>query len=125
MIDMDQRADKRYRVTSRRDVARLFERGRRSADGVITMYAFPNESPDAVTRAAVGVSKRHGSAVRRNHIKRLCREAFRLSRAELPAGWDFMIIPRAGADHTLVRLQRSVKYLARKLAAAGGPGGPE
>jgi ribonuclease P protein component len=119
---MDQRADKRFRVTSRRDIARLFERGRRSADGVITMYAVPNESPDGVSRAGVGVSKRHGCAVRRNRLKRLCREAFRLSRAELPGGWDFMIIPRAGADHTLVRLQRSVRYLARKLAGGAGGG---
>jgi ribonuclease P protein component len=113
---MDQQANKRFRVTARRDIARLFQHGRRSADGVITLYAVPNESVDCISRVGVGVSRRHGSAVCRNRLKRLCREAFRLMRAELPQGWDFMIIPRIGRDHDLVQLQRSIRYLADRLA---------
>ena len=36
-------------------------------------------------RLGLSVSKDHGSAVRRNKIKRLLREAFRLERISLPA----------------------------------------
>ena len=73
-------------------------------------------------RCGVGVSKRHGGAVRRNRIRRLCREAFRLSRAELPVGWDYMIIPRAGDEPPLAALRSSVVALARRLADAHDAG---
>jgi len=112
---MDQQADRRFRVTTRKDIARLFQRGSRAADGVITLYAVRNETPDQRSRAGVAVSIRHGGAVRRNRVKRLCREAFRLSRSELPGGWDLMIIPRAGADLTMPGIRRSVRQLAARL----------
>jgi ribonuclease P protein component len=115
---MDQRAGKSHRVTKRKDIDRIFAAGRRSRDGVMTLFALPNGLPQA--RCAVGVSKRHGGTVKRNRIKRLCREAFRLSRSQLPAGWDYMIIPRAGGRFTLAELRSSVRALARQLAGQGG-----
>lgn len=52
------------------------------------------------TRFGLSVSRKHGNAVKRNRIKRLLREAFRLSQHELPAGLDLILIPRqhSGAD---------------------------
>ena len=112
---MNQRADKRFRVTTRKDISRLFTKGNRTCDGLITLFAVPNDSPGGRTRTAVAVSSKHGNAVRRNRIKRLCREAFRLSRSDLPAGWDFVIIPRPGGQFTTNDLQRSIRLLAGRL----------
>ena len=112
---MDQRADKRFRVTRRKDFSRLFEEGRRATDDVLTLYALRNDLPQGRSRTGVAVGKRHGHAAERNRVKRLCREAFRLTRRSLPEGWDFMIVPRAGTEATLENLSQSIAALGRRL----------
>ena len=93
----------------------LFEQGRRSSNGQITLYALRNGLGDGRCRAGVAVAKRHGNAVERNRIKRLCREAFRLTRCDLPEGWDFMILPRKGAKLDVGGLRESIRSLAGTL----------
>ena len=110
---MDQRAGKRYRLRKRGDIDRVFREGRRKTDGCLTLLAVPNGL--AWSRAGVGVSKRHGGAVRRNRVKRLCREAFRTAREELPVGVDYMVIPRPGAELTFERIRDSLRRLARRV----------
>ena len=51
----------------------------------------------------------------RNRLKRLIREAFRLSKSELPVGIDLVVLPRgAGPPYRAVR--RSLTMLARDIA---------
>jgi ribonuclease P protein component len=131
---MDFPAGKSLRVRKREEVRRVFEEGRRAADARLTLWGIPTgareDAPAPLasaggpgeslhlkpTRIGVAVSKAHGKAVRRNRVKRLCREAARLIRVELPAGWDLILVPRAGADLTLAGLQDSLRRLSRRLA---------
>jgi len=114
-----QRAGKRLRVKRASDIRRAFTQGVSAADGRLTLRAVRREAddPGAPARLAVAVSTRHGKAVRRNRIKRLCREAFRLVRDEVAPGWDYVMIPRAGAELTLENLKLSLRQLARRLAS--------
>ena len=110
----DRRLDARYRLKRAADVTAVFENGRRAGDHRLTVRALPREDLPVRARLAVAVSKRHGPAVKRNRIKRLCREAFRLTRDELPAGFDYVLLPRAGSEPTLEELMASLRRLAEK-----------
>ena len=111
---------RQHRLSHRADLDRVFKQGRRSADRFATVLACPNEL--AWPRCAAIVTRRHGGAVQRNRLKRLCREAFRTLRATVPAQYDYVIIPRAGAEVTLARLVESFGRLAAKAAGAVSAG---
>lgn len=92
---------------------RAFDRRRWESDANLTIYGFENGLDHA--RLGISVSrKKVKTAAARNRIKRLIREAFRLSKPELPVGLDLVIVPRkpsAGFDE----IRRSLPTLARAL----------
>lgn len=101
--------------------------GRSAASGPVVVYAFDRADGEP-PRYALIVGRRWGDAVRRNRHRRLLREAFRTSRSELPAGFDFALVPRspfAALRMTVVR-DALIGAVARAAARfrAEGPGTP-
>ena len=90
---------------------------------MLIVYACENGLP--VSRLGVSVSRKNGNAVVRNRIKRMFREAFRLSQHELPTGVDFVIVPKPGAlEHSLEEWNSSLVIIANRAAKKLIPTGP-
>lgn len=107
------------RITRHNEFQLVMETGRRLANPHLTVWGRRNGR--TYTRLGLIVGRRHGGAVRRNHLKRLLREAFRTVRPDLPPGLDIVCTPRKDGEPTLRELQQSFRGLARRLAAQLAP----
>jgi ribonuclease P protein component len=83
------------------------------SDAWLIIYACPNGLPHL--RLGLSVSRKVGQATYRNRLRRLYREAFRLTRSEMPVGLDLVLIPRTPTEPTLADLKRSLPRLVRQL----------
>lgn len=101
------------RLRSPRDFERVYGQKQRASDPNLLIYMARNQLP--WSRVGFSVSRKHGNSVVRHRLRRLLREAFRLTQHELPAGWDFILIPKQDAQPTLETLQRSLKGLAQRI----------
>src|SRR5215471_14651013 len=103
------------------DFQRVYDRRRSASDQLLIVYGCENGLPHL--RLGLSVSRKVGPATRRNRLRRLYREAFRLTRHEMPAGLDLVVIPRRPEDPSLEHLKgalpRLVGQIARKLAREG------
>jgi ribonuclease P protein component len=110
----DQRFRPKHRIRHGVDFQRAYQRRCSAADAAIVVYAVRNGLPHP--RLGISASRRLGGAIVRNRWKRLLREAFRLTRPQLPASLDLVVVPRPGARPTLAMLAESLPRLAARLA---------
>lgn len=73
-----------------RDFTHVLKNGIRNSDSIMTVYSTPN-SLDYNRVGIIVAKKRVKSAVSRNHLKRLIREAFRLNNSNLLQGFDVIV----------------------------------
>lgn len=74
------------------DFARVFAEGGRARGALLLVVV--RENGLGTNRLGLSVGRAiWKSAVRRNRVRRIFREAFRLSYRELPAGFDYVLVP--------------------------------
>jgi len=103
------------RLKRRLDFRRCIKEGVRAVGKHLVVYVLRNGL--GATRLGAGTTRRLGNAVRRNRARRLVREAFRLTKQELPQGADIVVLPKIPWNEpTLEDLKSDLVSLAHRAA---------
>jgi ribonuclease P protein component len=119
-----------HRIRRQGDFDRAYKEGSRAKARFLLVVAVENGLDHS--RLGLSVGKRiWRGAVQRNRVRRLFREAFRLSFPELPKGVDLVLIPAAPqikptldevrAELLMLSHKAHGRYLEKRRAAEGTP----
>jgi ribonuclease P protein component len=109
---------RKRRIADPVDFRAAYDCGRSMSRGPLKLFIRRNRHGHP--RLGISVSKRVGTAPRRNRIKRRLREAFRLMQHDWPSdgGWDLVIVVRPHEPLMLADYQRILSAAMVKLTAA-------
>jgi ribonuclease P protein component len=93
---------------------RVYDRRCSARDRCLVVYGCPNDL--GFTRVGFSVSRKAGNSVVRNRLRRLYREAFRLSRDKISVGLDLVLIPAGQGEPGLKDITQSLMSLTADLA---------
>src|SRR5437763_17027064 len=101
------------RLRKQADFDRVYRARAYAADDVLIV----NGCANGLARARLGLSVGAivGNAVTRNRWKRIIREAFRLSRQQIPVGLDLVVRPQKGATASSEAVRQSLPALAGRI----------
>jgi ribonuclease P protein component len=97
-------AHRRRRLSKSGDFDRVYREGRSRGNRFLVLYSFADsERGPEGPRLGISVGRRLGKAVQRNRVKRAIREAFWSLVERLPAGRDYVVVARPGAEKLVER----------------------
>jgi len=90
----------------------VYKNGKSLANKHLVMYVMNNNL--GYNRIGISVSKKVGNSVTRNYIKRIIRESYKMSSADIKLGADIIIIARTSIkDVKFSEVLSSLKHLLR------------
>jgi len=106
---------KSHRLAGRGVFSRILDQRVKESRGPIAIFAAPNEL--GFSRLGISIGRSVGAAPRRNRIKRLLRESFRLMQYDLPhgRGYDLVVIVRPHKPMILAEYQKTLSSLITRL----------
>ncbi len=101
-------------LTKNYEFLRTYKKGKFYVGKYITMYALPNRS--SLNRLGITVSKKFGKSVRRNRLRRLIKENYRLFEDFIKYGYDMIFVSRNTEEMPdFISIKKEMKFLLKKL----------
>ena len=105
---------KGFRLTKAAEFRRVYQEGKVIRSDAFVLFYIMTEG-EKPARIGITVPRRFGKAVRRNRIKRLIRESFRLLHPTLKSNVDIVVNVRSAADGmTQEEVMSELGYLLSK-----------
>jgi len=93
---------------------RIYKKGKFFVGKYLVLYVLKNNSD--INRLGVTVSRKFGKSVRRNRIKRLIKENYRLFEDVIKKGYDLVFVARNQKEMPdFQEIKKEMKYLLKKL----------
>jgi ribonuclease P protein component len=102
-----------HRLKGRELFDAIYKTGIRESRGPLIIYAKSNDVPHL--RMGLSVSRRVGVAAKRNRIKRLLRESFRLLQPDFPFGIDLLVVVKPHSPMILAEYQKLLSSLVVRV----------
>ncbi|HEX9058863.1 MAG TPA: ribonuclease P protein component [Clostridia bacterium] len=96
------------------EFARMYKRGKFFAGKFLVIYVLNNNMN--INRLGITVSKKNGKSVRRNRIRRLIRENYRLYESYIKKGNDIIFVARAQElIPDFLEVKKEMRFLFKKI----------
>ncbi len=99
-----------YRLKKEKDFNLVFKKGKRIFSSTLTLVYFASKE----TKVGFCVSKKHGTSVKRNYIKRILRESFRSWTPKLRQNFFFVFIPKVKEEYSYKAFVSDMEYMFKK-----------
>lgn len=92
----------------------VYKKGKRSYHKYFTLHFLPNGMP--INRLGIKAGKKLAGAVRRNRVRRLVKESYRLLESEIKTGYDLVFVAKDDCltadslDETIKAMRHLFKY---------------
>ena len=105
-----------YNIKNNREFKRIYQKGRYAVSNLIVVYMLPNSL--CMNRIGITASKKFGKSVKRNRIRRIIRECYRVLQDELIKGFDFVIVARKAENNEppgFHQIYKEMRFLMKRL----------
>ena len=103
-----------FPIKKNKEFLKLYKKGKFFVAKHLVLYVLDNKSK--VNRLGITASKKFGSSVQRNRIRRLIKESYRYYEGQLREGFDLVFVARSSeVMPSLSDIKREMKFLFKKL----------
>ncbi|WP_072695450.1 ribonuclease P protein component [Desulfovibrio litoralis] len=92
-------------LATRQEFSDCYEKGQRFFSKHFVVIVRNRDLQSVKWRLGLAVGRKIGSAVKRNRVKRVLREFFRLNQYDIPNGFDYVVIPKKHLHAKLINLK--------------------